>query len=87
MKMIKSLQKNSLKKQYSITEKVRLSKRKRQRQIGAGHPFDLSIEDKLVMLLVYYKLYITCELAGYLFDLDQVKLFLVQIALFPPRKG
>jgi len=60
-----------VKKQYPITEKVRLSKRKRQRQIGAGHPFDLSIEDKLVMLLVYYRLYITCELAGYLFDLDQ----------------
>jgi len=60
-----------LKKQYPITEKARLSKRKRQRQIGAGHPFDLSIEDKLVMLLVYYRLYITYELAGYLFDLDQ----------------
>ena len=60
-----------VKKQYPITEKVRLSKRKRQRQIGAGHPFDLSMEDKLVMLLVYYRLYITCELTGYLFDLDQ----------------
>ena len=60
-----------VKKQYPITEKTRLSKRKRQRKIGAGHPFDLSIEDKLVMLLVYYRLYITCELAGYLFDLDQ----------------
>lgn len=60
-----------VKKQYPITEKVRLSKRKRLRKIGAGHKFDLGIEDKLVMLLVYYRLYITCELAGYLFDLDQ----------------
>jgi len=60
-----------VKKQYPITEKERLSKRKRQRKIGAGHKFDLSIEDKLVMLFVYYRLYITCELAGYLFDLDQ----------------
>ncbi len=60
-----------VKKQYSITEKARLSKRKRLRKIGAGHKFDLSIKDKLVMLLVYYRLYITCELAGYLFDLDQ----------------
>lgn len=60
-----------VKKKYRSTEKTRLSKRKRQRKIGAGHPFDLSIEDKLVMLLVYYRLYITCELAGYLFDLDQ----------------
>ena len=61
----------NVKKQYPITEKARLSKRKRRRKIGAGHKFDLSIEDKLVMLLVYYRLYITCELAGYLFDLDQ----------------
>ncbi len=60
-----------VKKQYPITEKDRLSKRKRQRKIGAGRPFDLSIEDKLVMLFVYYRLYITCELVGYLFDLDQ----------------
>ena len=60
-----------VKKQYPITEKARLSKRKRLRKIGAGHKFDLSIHDKLVMLLVYYRLYITCELAGYLFDLDQ----------------
>ena len=60
-----------VKKQYQVTEKVRLSKRKRLRKIGAGHKFDLGIEDKLVMLLVYYRLYITCELAGYLFDLDQ----------------
>ncbi len=60
-----------VKKQYPITEKARLSKRKRLRKIGAGHPFDLSVQDKLVMLLVYYRLYITCELAGYLFDLDQ----------------
>jgi hypothetical protein len=60
-----------VKKQYPITEKARLSKRNRLRKIGAGHKFDLSIEDKLVMLLVYYRLYITCELAGYLFDLDQ----------------
>ncbi len=60
-----------VKKQYPITEKVRLSKRKRLRKIGAGHKFDLSIEDKLVMLFVYYRLYITCELTGYLFNLDQ----------------
>ena len=60
-----------VKKQYPITEKARLSKRKRLRKIGAGHKFDLSIENKLVMLFVYYRLYITCELAGYLFDLDQ----------------
>ncbi len=60
-----------VKKQYRLTEKVRLSKRKRQRDIGAGRPFDLSIQDKLVMLLVYYRLNLTCELIGHLFGLDQ----------------
>ncbi len=39
-----------VKKQYPITEKARLSKRKRLRKIGAGHKFDLSVQDKLVML-------------------------------------
>ncbi|MEM2761057.1 MAG: transposase family protein [Nitrososphaerales archaeon] len=27
--------------------------------------------DRVIMLLVYYRLYITCPLAGFLFDLDQ----------------
>ena len=60
-----------VKKQYRLTEKARLSQRKRQRGIGAGRPFDLSIQDQLVMLLVYYRMYLTCELTGHLFGLDQ----------------
>ena len=60
-----------VKKQHHLTEKARLSKRKRKRGIGAGRKFDLSIQDQLVMLLVYYRLYLTCELTGHLFGLDQ----------------
>ena len=60
-----------VKKQHHLTEKARLSKRKRKRSIGAGRKFDLSIQDQLVMLLVYYRLYLTCELTGHLFGLDQ----------------
>ena len=56
---------------YPEYEIKRLSKRKRTRNIGAGNHFKLQIRDRFLMLLVYYKLYITHTLAGFLFDLDQ----------------
>ena len=43
----------------------------RERSIGAGRPFKLDVKDRFLMLLVYYRLYITYTLAGFLFDLDQ----------------
>ena len=46
-------------------------KRKRTRSIGAGRHFKHSVRDRFLMLLVYYKLYITHTLASFLFDLDQ----------------
>jgi len=50
----------------------RLSKGKeRKRDMGAGRPFKLDLKDRFLMLLVYYRLYITYTLAGFLFDLDQ----------------
>jgi hypothetical protein len=60
-------------KRYHDYELQRLSsKRKnRERSIGAGRPFKLEVKDRFLMLLVYYRLYITCTLAGFLFDLDQ----------------
>jgi hypothetical protein len=61
-------------KKYDKYEIQRLSfKRKnvRERRVGAGRPFKLDVKDRCVMLLVYYRLYITCTLAGFLFDLDQ----------------
>jgi len=58
---------------YGKYELQRLSKKKnRKRDIGAGRPFKLDIKDRFLMLLVYYRLYITYTLAdGFLFDLDQ----------------
>jgi hypothetical protein len=57
---------------YPDYEIKRLSKRKdRTRSIGAGRHFKHSIKDRFLMLLVYYKLYITNSLSGFLFDLDQ----------------
>ena len=59
-------------KKYEKHEIKRLSKRKnRKRSTGAGRHFKLDLKDRFVMLLVYYRLYITYALAGFLFDLDQ----------------
>jgi hypothetical protein len=59
-------------KKYTKHEIKRLSKRKvRKRDMGAGRPFKLDLENRFLMLLVYYRLYITYTLAGFLFDLDQ----------------
>ncbi len=60
-------------KRYDKYEIQRLSKRKdnRERRIGAGRHFKLNLEDRFFILLVYYRLYITYTLAGFLFDLDQ----------------
>jgi hypothetical protein len=45
--------------------------KKRQRDVGAGRPFKLKVRERFLMLLVYYRLYITYTLSGFLFDLDQ----------------
>lgn len=59
-------------KKYTKHEIQRLSKRKdRKRDMGAGRPFKLDLKDRCIMLLIYYRLYITYTLAGFLFDLDQ----------------
>src|SRR6476619_7569700 len=61
-------------KRYDKHEIQRLSSAKRKnrsRSIGAGRPFKLDLKDRFVMLLVYYRLYITYTLAGFLFNLDQ----------------
>jgi hypothetical protein len=59
-------------KKYDKHENKRLSKRKtRERSIGAGRHFKLDVKDRFLMLFVYYLLYITYTLVGFLFDLDQ----------------
>ena len=59
-------------KRYHKHEIRRLSYRKdRERSIGAGRHFKLDVKNRFLMLLVYYRLYITYALAGFLFDLDQ----------------
>jgi hypothetical protein len=56
---------------YYDYERERLSQREdRRRRVGAGRPFKLSLEDRLLMLLLYYRLYVSTTMTGYLFDLD-----------------
>ncbi len=57
--------------EYEQAEMERLSRPDRKRKIGGGGKFSLPLKDRLLMLLVYYRLYVTYALAGYLFNLDQ----------------
>ena len=61
-------------KRYDRYEIQRLFKKYRKRDIGAGRPFKRDLKNRFLMLLVYYHLYITYTLAGFLFDLDQSKI-------------
>ncbi len=57
---------------YEKYEIKRLSyKRNRERDIGAGRRFKLLVKDRVIMVLVYYRLYITYTLMEFLFGLDQ----------------
>lgn len=55
---------------YPEHEKKRLEREDRQRAIGAGRPFSLDLRNRLLMLLVYYRMYTTCILTSFLFDID-----------------
>ena len=55
---------------YEEWNDQRLSKKTRQRKVGAGGKFHLDLEDRLLMLLIYYRCYITHALLGFLFQID-----------------
>jgi Helix-turn-helix of DDE superfamily endonuclease len=80
---------------YSEHERERLSRMKRERKIGTGRrPFKLKVRERFLMLLVYYKLYITYTLSGFLFDLDQSNICrdisfiepLIKLCILLPKK-
>lgn len=60
-----------IKEKYGAYEEKRLTRGDRKRAVGAGHPFKLSLTDRLLMLLVYYHMYPSSTLLGYLFCLSQ----------------
>jgi hypothetical protein len=55
---------------YKEAEQERLDRPDRERAIGGGRNFELALEDRLLMLLMYYRLYITHEFLGVLFGID-----------------
>jgi hypothetical protein len=53
-------------------EEQRKKRETRRRKIGGGHPYKfMSIEAKLLVVLLYYKLYLTQEFLGVIIGLDQ----------------
>jgi len=56
---------------HASYEEKRLHREDRKRRIGAGHPFKLPLKDRLLMLLIYHRLYVTSTLLGFLFNLGQ----------------
>lgn len=56
---------------YEEYETERLDRADRKRAVGQERKFKLELLNRLIMLLVYYRLYITYSLTGFLFDLDQ----------------
>jgi hypothetical protein len=55
---------------WEAAERKRLSQRKRRRAIGAGTPYSLALCDILLMLLIYYRTYVTHAFLGFMFHLD-----------------
>jgi len=50
--------------------------KKKEREIGAGCKFDHSLKDRILMLLMYYRMYTTYDLLVMIFDLDKSNVML-----------
>ncbi|CAN5890284.1 hypothetical protein BH23THE1_BH23THE1_32890 [soil metagenome] len=55
---------------YEIKRLSTRKERRRERAVGAGRHFKLLVKDRVIMVLVYYRLYITYTLMEFLFGLD-----------------
>ena len=55
---------------YVKVHRERLKKSKRQRKAGGGRKFELALEERLLLTLMYLRLYVSQTLLGYMFDLD-----------------
>lgn len=61
---------NALRPVYAELEEERLTRPDRKRKIGGGRNFTLSLEDRLLVTLMYFRVYMSYALLGYLFNLD-----------------
>lgn len=55
---------------YNKLQRERLKKPKRQRKAGGGRKFELGLEERLLLTLMYLRLYVSQALLGYMFELD-----------------
>ena len=62
---------SKIRESHAEYEEKRLHREDRKRGIGAGHPFKLPLRDRLLMLHMYHRLYVSSTLLGFLFDLGQ----------------
>ena len=76
-------------------EERRLNKKPRKRKIGGGNKNKLCIEDRLLLLLIYYRTYSTYAFLGFIFRIDESNVgrnfkplepLLAQIFRIPERK-
>ncbi len=56
---------------YEAAESSRRTRASRVRQAGAGRKFRLALPERLLLGLMYLRLYVRQSLLGYLFDLDE----------------
>lgn len=56
---------------YQADRERRRNRNDQQRPVGVGHPFTLAMPERLLMALMYLRLYMGQSLLSYLFDLDQ----------------
>lgn len=68
-------------------EEKRLSRSNRTRKAGAGHPYKLNLKNRFLMLLLYYRLYTSSTLLGFLLDLGQTNVLKDIRALEPATQA
>ena len=56
---------------YEADRECRRNRNDQPRPLGVGHPFTLALPERLLMALMYLRLYVGQSLLAYLFDLDQ----------------
>lgn len=56
---------------YDARNRQRLARADREREIGGGGKFQHSLADRLLMLLIYYRTYVSQEFLSVLFDCNQ----------------
>ena len=55
---------------WTATEHERLSNRPRQRAIGGGRNYNLALRERLLMTLMWLKLYLNTDVLAFLFEVD-----------------